>query len=229
MTEQKENLVALEIKQQGLPTIKMVTEAGMVGKIGLNSSGVGVCFNAIRAIGLDSSRLPVHLGLRMALESSSAAKAAENLEKTGMASSAHMLVADSLGSVGLEFTSTTFARLEMDPHRRVVHSNHMLLHHEALREPPWMLDSPARVGRMKTLTVNLDARSVEPSWAEFSHLFEDEDGFPSSICRKQRSEVESETLFNIVMDLVEKKAVVRLGRPCQVEQVLDFTFDAEKT
>ncbi|THY67822.1 AAT-domain-containing protein [Aureobasidium pullulans] len=58
MTEQKANLILLTIEQSPKPTIKMVTEAGLIGKIGLNSSGVGVCLNAIRAKGMDASRIP---------------------------------------------------------------------------------------------------------------------------------------------------------------------------
>ncbi|KAL8822099.1 MAG: hypothetical protein Q9191_007160 [Dirinaria sp. TL-2023a] len=226
MEEQKENLIAIEIHQPGFPIIKMMTEAGMIGKIGLNSAGVGVCFNAIRAKGLDASRMPVHLGLRAVLDSTSAGLAIEKLEYVGMASSAHMLIADASGSVGLEFTSTTFARLEMDNHGRITHSNHMLLQHEGLREPSWLPDSPFRIGRIKTLTGEMEA---EPSWTEFSHVFEDEKNFPAAICRKQQGDTTSATLFNIVMDLMERRAVVRLGRPCAVEGTMIFHFEAEGT
>ena len=70
MLEQKPNLILLHITQTRKPTIKMVTEAGIIGKIGLNSAGVGVCLNAVQAYGMDPTRMPVHLGLRSVLESS---------------------------------------------------------------------------------------------------------------------------------------------------------------
>lgn len=103
MEEQKENLVILTIDQPDKPTIKMVTEAGILGKIGLNSAGVGVLLNAIRAKGMDSSRLPCHLGLRMVLESWSRDEAVARLEKYGIASACHMLIADPSGGVGVEW------------------------------------------------------------------------------------------------------------------------------
>ncbi|KAK6396801.1 hypothetical protein LTR65_008699 [Meristemomyces frigidus] len=87
MEAQKENLIILTIEQQGKPTIKMVTEAGLIGKIGLNSAGVGVCLNAIRVKGMDPTRIPCHLGLRMVLESNSREEAVQTLEKYGVASS----------------------------------------------------------------------------------------------------------------------------------------------
>lgn len=224
MVEQKQNLVLVSIHQQGLPTIKMVTEAGLIGKIGLNSRGVGVCFNAIRAKGLDATRLPVHLGLRVVLESPSAYEAVETLQKLGMASSAHMLIADASGAIGLEFTSSTFARLQMDSHHRVYHSNHLLVEHPGMDEPEWLRDSKFRVDRIKELTAHLDVKSTQPSWADFGKLFEDEENHPSAICRLEDTPGSTETLFNIVMDLEEKRAVVRLGRPCQSEETLHLSF-----
>lgn len=103
MEAQKENLVILTIEQAHKPTIKMVTEAGILGKIGLNSMGVGVCLNAIRAKGMDSTRLPCHLGLRMVLESASRDEAVAALEKHGIASACHMLIADPTGGIGVEW------------------------------------------------------------------------------------------------------------------------------
>jgi len=224
MEEQKENLILVTIEHPPRPTIKMVTEAGLIGKIGLNSSGVGVCFNAIKAKGLDASRIPAHLGLRLALESSSAKQAVELLERKGMASSSHLLIADSSTAVGLEVTSKTTARCHVDLHNRVIHSNHLLEQHPGVNEPTWLEDSPMRVDRMRALTEEFDTKHKEPSWAEFSRLFEDQTNAPAAICRSYGGPSSSATLFNIVMDLKEKRAVVRLGKPSHVEETHEFTF-----
>jgi isopenicillin-N N-acyltransferase-like protein len=225
MEEQKPNIIVLAIYQDSLPTIKMVTEAGILGKIGLNSAGVGVCLNAIRAKGLDASRMPVHLGLRTVLESSSAKEAIKKLETAGMAAAAHMLIADESGNAtGLEFTSSTFAKLSKNDLGVIVHSNHLLVKHEGMNEPFWVEDSPKRFERMTALTEKFDGKS--PSWDEFSDFFEDETGYPGAICRAQVGVSKSATLFNIVMDLKARKAVVKLGRPIAVEEVIEFQFDA---
>ena len=39
MEEQKENLVLVHITQHDRPSIKYLAEAGLIGKIGLNSKG----------------------------------------------------------------------------------------------------------------------------------------------------------------------------------------------
>ena len=61
-----------------------------------------------------------------------------------------------------------------------------------------------------------------PSWDEFSALFEDEAGYPAAIYRAQESVSKSAILFNIVMDLKPRKAVVKLGRSCAVEEVVEI-------
>ena len=224
MEEQKANLVLMSIERPSRSTIKMVTEAGLIGKIGLNSDGVGVCFNAIKAKGLDASRIPAHLGLRIVLESSSAKEAVELLERKGMASSSHLLIADPSTAIGLEVTSKTTARCIMDSHNRVIHSNHLLKKHPGVQEPSWLADSPFRVERMQSLVGDFDANHKEPSWAEFSRFFEDQANAPAAICRTQVAPSSSATLFNIVMDLKDKRAVIRLGKPSHVEETHEFTF-----
>ncbi|KAF4945408.1 hypothetical protein FSARC_14434 [Fusarium sarcochroum] len=157
MEEQAPNLVNLTIVQESLPSIKMVTEAGIIGKIGLNSEGVAVCFNAIRAHGITKGQMPCHLGLRLALESASAEEAAASLEAIGMASSGHFLIGDAETAIGLEFTSKTFARVPVNESNFLVHSNHLLLDHPDVFEPRWLDDSPMR---LETLTCSRTNRTI---------------------------------------------------------------------
>jgi isopenicillin-N N-acyltransferase-like protein len=224
--DQLPNLIQLTILQDGLPTIKMVTEAGIIGKIGLNSDGVGVCFNAIRANGVDKSRLPVHLGLRMALESKSAKLAAEMLESIGMASSAYIVVGDATTAIGLEFTSTTFLRVPVNNHGFLVHSNHMLLQHENIYEPKWLEDSYTRLQTMGRKIL----QTKELSRESFSGLFEDEYDFPCSISRAQEGASDCATLFNIAIDFKKGLAVVREGRPTsdRTSPTMCLQFEASK-
>lgn len=223
MVKQKENLLILKIVQAGKPSIQMITEAGIIGKIGFNSVGVGVCLNAIRSQGMDPTRLPVHLALRMALESHSTKEALQSLEHWGIAAPGHILIADSTGdAVGFEFTSTTMAKLLPDAKGRVVHSNHLLLKHPGVIDTVWIKDSLFRVDRMTELTEDLD--TTDPTWPEVSRLFEDEANAPTAICRTQTGEQTSETLFNIIMDLKQRTAIVRLGKPCQTEERVELAL-----
>ncbi|KAK4942002.1 hypothetical protein LTR10_018183 [Elasticomyces elasticus] len=224
MEEQKQNLLLLTIVSDDSPTKKMVTEAGIIGKIGLNSAGVGVCLNAIRARGYSDTRLPVHLALRAALDATSAAGAAKTLEETGVGGAAHILVADCHEMISLEFTFESCIRLVPDEKGMILHTNHMLGKHRSIDESPEE-DSFARMVRMKALTDKVLSGVGKVSLHEFARLFDDHDGFPQSICRSQQEPSEDATVFNIVMNLQSKSAVVRLGRPCCVDTEYTLSFE----
>ncbi|PVH95362.1 peptidase C45 acyl-coenzyme A:6-aminopenicillanic acid acyl-transferas-like protein [Periconia macrospinosa] len=217
MSEQKANLILTRITQTGYPTILQVTEAGIIGKIGFNSSGVGTLLNAIKVPGVDPTRLPVHFGLRMALESNSVDEAVQKLEGYGMAASAHILLADPHKVTGLEFTKSTFAHCPVDDKGRLAHTNHLLGSHPGEVDTVWIKDS---LTRLNTMRHNTESLSDEPGWAEINALFQDEENLPGAICRLETPESGSETLFNIVMDLKAKRGTVKLGRPTQVNETV---------
>ncbi|KAM6525189.1 hypothetical protein FALCPG4_010747 [Fusarium falciforme] len=212
--QQTPNLFICHITQPGtdLPDISFVTEGGVIGKIGFNTFGVGVSLNAIRARGLDTTKLPIHLSLRAALESNSARDAAHKLQATGTAGSGHILVSDPKEAIGLECTSVGIKEIKLDQDGTIVHANHLMLDHPGVDERPPYLDSFARVKRLSQLVTEKAASETITSSSLFE-LFKDEQGFPGSINRCQVGDSESQTLFNIVMDLAERKANVYFGRP----------------
>ncbi|KAJ5496525.1 Peptidase C45 acyl-coenzyme A:6-aminopenicillanic acid acyl-transferase [Penicillium fimorum] len=226
MEEQKHNLIILDIISDGGPRIKMITEAGIIGKIGLNEFGVGVCLNAIKVAGCDSSRLPVHLALRSVLESSSANAAVQRLDDIGIAASAHMLIADKSKGIGLESTAKTLRRIEMDEQNWIFHANHLLLVHDGVVDSGWLVDSPSRQQRIQQLAMEHSASTGrEPGVMDITRMLDDHDGFPYSICRYEEGPLGMDaTLFSIVMDLQGATATVYLGRPCDPEEVIQLDF-----
>ncbi|KAL7624759.1 hypothetical protein AAE478_006331 [Parahypoxylon ruwenzoriense] len=220
--EQGPNLIVCHISQPGtdIPDLSMVTEAGIIGKIGFNSKGVGCGLNAIRCRGLDRSKLPVHLALRSALESKSRAEAVQSIKSIGVAVGGHILVADATGSTGLECTSSWVQELHMDEKGRVCHSNHLTLDHSDIDEPPWLEDSPPRLERIRALTSNISKPTVDAIF----DVFKDIEGYPASINRKQEGVSKSQTLFNIIIDLTNKNAQVTFGRPTEYGSRVHLTF-----
>jgi isopenicillin-N N-acyltransferase-like protein len=221
---QRANLIVLRIRQPGteLVPFQMITEAGIIGKIGFNENGIGCCLNAIRARGVDPTRMPVHFGLRTVLESPTRSIAIEKIKAAGIAASAHILIGDQAGATGLECTNVGFGELHPDSHGRIVHANHLVLPHADVDEPPWMADSPERAARLEqlaTLEVGNDA-----TLDSVNGLFKDEENYPTSINRKCVDGSTSETLFNVVFDLAEKKGWVSLGRPTEVLERVSLGF-----
>lgn len=223
MEAQKANLILLHIEQEGKPSIKMVTEAGLIGKIGFNSAGVGVCLNAIRIKGMDQDRIPTHLGLRLVLDSNSREDAVRSLEESGVASACHMLVADQTGGIGLEWSSTDLQKCEMNSSQQVFHTNHFLQKHPNVGEGrDWLEDSLTRVDRVEEITNRIQGN---PTMKQVFELFKDENNAPGAICRAAKGYSNIASLFNIVMDLKAKKANVTLGRPAEPEEFIHLAFE----
>ncbi|KAM5355263.1 hypothetical protein ACJ41O_001909 [Fusarium nematophilum] len=224
--DQAENLIVCHVSHPGtaLPDFTIVTEAGVIGKIGFNSSGVGVCLNAIRARGVDISKLPAHLALRTALESTSARAAAEEIQSIGTAGSGHILIADENVALGLECTSTGIKVIEVDGDGNIVHANHLVLDHPDVREPPWLPDSEERADRMTWLLQQRQQTSGPLDEASVYELFQDTEGYPRGINRYETGVSGAQTLFNIIMDLAERSGWVTFGQPTNDSKRLHFSF-----
>ncbi|ETS87902.1 hypothetical protein PFICI_01730 [Pestalotiopsis fici W106-1] len=224
MEEQGCNIVLLTIHQTGMPVIKMVTEAGIIGKIGMNSAGVGVCLNAVRCSGHDIAKIPIHLALRLSLESETLSQAVDNVEAIGAAGSAFLLLAQGDQSMGLEMTSTTTKRIGRDSYGRIMHTNHLLQKHDQVVEWPEE-DSFSRYERITQLTEEYHGAHLTGLQEEgFLGFFDDHEGTPFAICRRQEGDCKDATLFNITMDLDKKTAVVRRGKVCHVQEEIRLDF-----
>ncbi|KAJ5542996.1 Peptidase C45 acyl-coenzyme A:6-aminopenicillanic acid acyl-transferase [Penicillium sp. DV-2018c] len=221
----KENLIQLTIRQAGLPTIKYITEAGIIGKVGFNSAGVAVNYNALHLQGLQPSGVPSHIALRIALESTSPSQAYDRiLEQGGMAASAYIMVGNGHEAFGLEFSSTSIRKQVLDANGRLVHTNHCLLHHgENAKEIDPLPDSWSRHQRMEHILGGFDGTKQA-----FARLWEDEDNYPFSICRAyEEGKSRGATLFNIIYDHAHREATVRLGRPNNPDEMFVMRFDEE--
>ncbi|KAK4944584.1 hypothetical protein LTR10_016018 [Elasticomyces elasticus] len=222
----KQNLVMMSIDQVGKPKIHMITESGIVGKIGFNSAAVGVCLNAIRARPVLSTKLPIHIALRVCLESTSVDGAVRRLQSLGgVASSQHILIADQHKALGMELSPLGDVYL---PEERgiVTHSNHFIKN-GYVDEPPWLAGSPVRLQRIRQLTAKLMDEGVSGSMVQGSLLrervFSDTFNAPQAICCQEDPsrpiETRSSTLFNIIMSLNEKpSAEVVWGKPGSGEE-----------
>ena len=221
---QGRNLILCRVSQPGtdIPDFFMITEAGIIGKIGFNSAGVGCCLNAIRARGVDPNRIPIHFGLRTVLESKSKMEALEKIKSKGIASSAHLLIADSEGAVGLECSYIGFQELQPDDMGRIFHANNYIAEHKNVYEPEWLKDSPVRTARMREIaTTEVMGKA---SLRAIRELYKDEANLPGAINRKEADASSLVTLFNVVFNLTERKALVTMGRPTESGQEIELEF-----
>jgi len=156
-----------------------------------------------------SSKLPIHVALRLCLQSSSVENAVETINSLGgVASAQHILVADSTKALGLELSPVGDKYLTEDASGLIAHSNHFL-ENSYVEEPPWLSGSPIRLDRIRYLAHELIADGVKgdaitPELLR-EKIFSDTYNSPQAICCKEDESrdisTRSSSLFNIVMDL----------------------------
>ena len=102
-----------------------LTEPGMLAKIGLNNSGLGVCLNFMIS-SHELNGVPVHIVLRAILECTGIDDAREQIGRTGTGKSSHFLVGDDKGQCfGMEFAAGNCTEIGSQ-NGVLVHTNHCI-------------------------------------------------------------------------------------------------------
>jgi isopenicillin-N N-acyltransferase-like protein len=202
--------------------VKMISEAGIVGKIGSNSAGLGVCMNAIRSGAFNRGGFPVHILNRWLLQHCrSVSEATSAIDRFGTGCTANYLLADREGQfVDIESSPYGNASIEATEARRVVaHTNHLC----APGKPAKLKDHPAensfrRLDRIYELTEQHRAEGVVPCFEILRQRLSDEQGYPYSICRDRPPGAvgmeKMTTLATVLMDLKAGLTEITVGRPC---------------
>lgn len=220
---QKASLLLLDIQNKTNPDITMVTEGGIIGKIGFNSSGVGICFNAL-ITDKKSDEVPIHLGLRAVLNSHSLTEAVSKIKGGQMASAASFLIGyDESGGNGMAVNA------EVSPfgidyvggdEGKLVHTNHICsdLIKQNLKDMNEFRydDSMLRKKRAEQLINTSIANQESINEQSFERWLSDEFNAPNSINHFQNKLAPEhrrmETVFSIVINLSKKKAFLRVGK-----------------
>ncbi|MFK9092571.1 C45 family autoproteolytic acyltransferase/hydolase [Bacillus salipaludis] len=225
--QQQNSLLLLEIHQPSKPIIKMVTEGGMIGKIGFNSSGLGVCFNALLT-NKSSDSIPIHIGLRSVLDSDSLSEAISKIKGENIAAAASYLIGydDQKGNgmaVNIE-VSPVGIDMVGDLQGRLVHTNHLLsnsLMNNGLTDMNEFIfeDSMLRKKRAEQL-ISRKLLNKEPLNMEaFKEWFSDQFNAPNSINHFENEFVPEhrrmETVFSIIMNLSKRKMLLCVGKPSE--------------
>lgn len=215
--------IILYIKQKNKPDITMVTEAGIIGKIGYNSAGIGVCLNALssdmKVAGDDP--VPLHIALRGVLDSQTLPDAVLAVARMPLSCCAHFMMGSAKGEgISVEVGPGDFDLLYAED-GFLAHTNHFITPRmdyvkDTLRQKN--PDTFMRLGRMRTMVHNLDHKVGVPDLKE---MMKDHTCYPLSICCHE-DEFKPEgkrmsTVFSIIMDLTREEMYFAPGNPCCCE------------
>lgn len=234
---QSRSLIKLDINQTKGTEIQMVTEAGIIGKIGFNNHGLGVCLNAIRA-NIISDQLPVHIGLREVLNTESINEAKEKIIDGKLGSSANILIAQEKNNFQKAIN------LELSPHKYdkkkikndyLYHTNHfcsdVIIKDIGKENFNTVENSFVRLNRIEKLIKNEIEERKLISELTIKKWLSDHKNEPFSICRhKNNSESiydDTITAFSIIMNLTNKHMYLIEGQPCQPLTEYRFNFNTK--
>ena len=118
-------IVLMKIQLTNGHKILMLTEPGIIGKIGMNSRGLGVCLNLLM-INQKLTGVPIHILLRSVLDSETITDAKNQLKKAGLGQASSILIGTGIGEcLNLEFAGDELFYLEPDQ-QVLIHTNHFL-------------------------------------------------------------------------------------------------------
>lgn len=216
---QLEAVLVLKIKQVNKPEVTMVTEGGIIGKIGFNSAGIGVCLNALGTIG-NPQGLPLHIILRGILNSSKLSDALQRINCMQNACAANYLIASACGeAMDVEKAPTDFDVLYPQD-GIIVHTNHFVSAKIKVEDLSRLLvpDTFLRYGRADKL-IRCKHGSITPDYIK--EIFSDHADYPDSICRHKDPldpiNMQMCTVFSVIMNLTDRKMQLVIGNPCSGE------------
>jgi isopenicillin-N N-acyltransferase-like protein len=213
--EVKANLVLLVVKQPSRPTAVILDEAGMIGRMGMNSAGIALATNTL--IGEESGiGVPYNVLLRGVLNSRTLAQAIGSLVRPVRALGANFLLGDGRGQVlDIEATASTIDYLP-PVNGVIVHGNHFAgaRHRGRDQSLERFPDSLYRECRIRAYFERLGRLATEDDMEE---ALRDRFGEPNAICRAvdpdQDPLEQIETIASIIMDPGEQRFRLTVGPP----------------
>ncbi|HEB26966.1 MAG TPA: hypothetical protein ENI05_04200 [Porticoccus sp.] len=188
--------------------ISMLTEPGIIGKIGMNSAGLGVCLNILK-INKKINGLPVHILLRAILDCKSMVEVKALISRVSVGKASHVLVANSEGDyLSVEFAGDRHFELPLQK-GLLVHTNHYLAD-TALNTVEAF---PSTHDRYRCANRLLDDAA---DMQGFTTLMLDQSEGLNSICRPYSASTTPNfgnvgTVFSVLMDLSQRALFIRPG------------------
>jgi isopenicillin-N N-acyltransferase-like protein len=211
--------VVLDIQRDGDPRILTLTEAGLVGKHGLNDAGIGICNNFMLS---DKRRfgMPVHVIRRKALTARLLSEAMGTVLNAEKALAANYLMGHAEGAaVNLEAWPGGVDVIHPDEDL-ITHANHFQISRPERLDIGRNIfpDSLLRDVRLRRRLLALHGRI---DLAVLADAMSDHLNYPDSICRHMNPRASAgqsiETLGCIIMDVTEGILHFCSGPPCEGE------------
>lgn len=203
-------VTVMTISGQNGHRITMFTEPGMIGKIGMNNSGVGVCLNILTLGKKLTDGVPIHILIRSILDCHDATEARMKCQLNFNGKSSNIMVADKNGECfSMEFAGDQKFVLEADD-GYLLHTNHYLGEPINAPEDGDFASSHARYNVARTFLSKKRCNTAK----DLCKLFADRSNPDLPIYRDYRPDPVINycgTVSSVVMDLRNGEMMIRQG------------------
>ncbi|MBQ9941550.1 MAG: acyl-CoA--6-aminopenicillanic acid acyl-transferase, partial [Christensenellaceae bacterium] len=215
----RQALVLLKVISPGEPDILMLTEAGILGKMGMNSAGLALCLNALAA-DYKPEGVPLLLALRRTLEAETLMGAVREATRARVGCCGNFLLGHRDGeALDVELACEDFDVL-YPKESILVHSNHFVSprlprypHFDTMKRGS--SSSFMRLGRADKLFRAAGKADVET----FRRVFADHADHPHGICSHENEKDAPAdrycTVCAYVADLTAMDMYICPGNPCE--------------
>ena len=223
----KETLILLVIKQEPRPTVVLLDEAGMIGRMGMNSAGMALSTNTLIS---EQSQIgvPYNMLLRGVLNQENMAAAIAALVKPRRALSANYLIGDGHGqTLDIEVSPV---HIDYVPPRDgiITHGNHFAGTRLTGRDLS-LERFPDSLYRESRLRESLAAHTSGITERHIKDALQDSYGSPNAIARradpKQQPLDQLETVASIIMDATDQHILLAKGPIDETTQYRKFVLD----
>jgi len=197
--------------------ILQMTEPGVIGKIGFNTAGLGVCLNFLPGRNNDIG-IPVHLLMRSVLDSGSIKEAKDRIQNARVASFSNLLVGDS----SCRYFDFEFYKKNKNsviyPDQLPFHTNHYL-DNKSMKTPnksdpvekELYEDSMIRCQQVQKILAQPQIQTVELA----KKILGDRENGSHAICAEYKSIMGAQigTVCSVIMDLKKLEMHISKGNP----------------
>ena len=207
--------IVLTRRPTGKPALMNVTQAGLIGYIGLNEAGMGVCLNALPAPSRQVG-VPFYFTVRGIYETTSLDEAVAAVRGAHRAIPGNIMMATPQGPADLEVTLNEIRVLRDEGLGFVTHTNHCLHPDLApINEAfPELIESKPRKQRVDH---RLREAGSPLEIEQIKSALSDHDNYPKSICRHPNEHPRHgywESVFSVIIEADQGRIHVSRGTPC---------------
>jgi isopenicillin-N N-acyltransferase-like protein len=224
----REGLVIQKIEPKRAPRLVTICEAGIIGKVGMNQAGIGICGNGLWTDQKRHEGVPHHFTRRKALQADTLAEAIGAICSAPRLGATNAMLARDGEALDLE-TSPEDVQILYPQEGVLAHSNNFRYVSPRFRDAAFFMEpSPSTFMRWLRVEKTLRAKAGYIDEQTFMKAFSDHFDYPISVCRhanpKEPEPRRWVTLFSVIMDLDARVMWFTDDNPCQGKyERLDFS------